>query len=97
MSQGKEGKSGNNFFQKYDFQQVKEQKIMERLHSANDRIENDDMEGALNEFNKIIFYDKNIPEVYAERAEIYIKLCDFSSAISNFKKALALKQDKGWQ
>lgn len=29
-----------------------------------------------------------VPEVYAERAEIYIKLCDFSSAISNFKKAL---------
>jgi hypothetical protein len=29
-----------------------------------------------------------VPEVYAERAEIYIKLCDFSSAISNFKKAI---------
>lgn len=57
-------------------------------------------EGALVEFSKIIFYDKNsnlflsfniltiVPEAYAERAEIYIKLCDFSSAISNFKKAL---------
>lgn len=40
------------------------------------------------EFSKILFYDKSIPEAYAERAEIYIKLCDFSSAISNFKKAL---------
>ena len=30
-----------------------------------------------------------VPEVYAERAEIYIKLCDFSSAISNFKKAIS--------
>jgi hypothetical protein len=30
-----------------------------------------------------------VPEAYAERAEIYIKLCDFSSAISNFKKALS--------
>ena len=33
---------------------------------------------------KVEFYFeqlKNIPEVYAEKAEIYIKLCDFSSAI----------------
>lgn len=72
---------------------------MERLHRANDMIEINNLEGALVEFSKIIFYDKNsmielslklfiVPEVYAERAEIYIKLCDFSSAISNFKKAL---------
>ena len=32
-----------------------------------------------------------VPEAYAERAEIYIKLCDFSSAIANFKKALSLR------
>ena len=37
-----------------------------------------------------MFYDKAIPEVYVEKAEIYIKLCDFSSAISCFKKALHL-------
>ena len=70
---------------------------MERLHKANDMIEVCNYEQALVEFNKIIFYDKNsmvltliqiVPEVYAERAEIYIKLCDFSSAIANFKKAL---------
>ncbi len=67
---------------------MKEQKIIERLHRANDFIEVNNYEGALVEFQKILFFDKNIPEVYAERAEIYIKLCDFSSAISNFKKAL---------
>jgi Tfp pilus assembly protein PilF len=61
---------------------------MERLQSASAKIDQQDYEGALVEFAKIIFYDKNIPEAYAERAEIYIKLCDFSSAISNFKKAL---------
>ena len=78
---------------------------MERLHKANDMIEINNLEAALVEFSKIIFYDKNstnffirclrktiisflVPEVYAERAEIYIKLCDFSSSISNFKKAL---------
>jgi tetratricopeptide (TPR) repeat protein len=73
---------------------------MEKLHNANNMIEVNNLEGALSEFTKIIFYDKNsnfhsklytlklVPEVYAERGEIYIKLCDFSSAISNFKKAL---------
>jgi Tfp pilus assembly protein PilF len=50
-------------------------------------------DGALVEFNKVIFYDKNIPEVYAEKAEIYIKLCDFSSAIAQFKKAIMLRHD----
>ena len=40
-----------------------------------------DYENALVEFNRVLFYDKEIPEVYAEKAEIYIKLCDFSSAI----------------
>jgi Tfp pilus assembly protein PilF len=49
------------------------------------------LEKALVEFNKVLFYDKSIPEVYVEKAEIYIKLCDFSSAISCFKKALHLK------
>ena len=54
-------------------------------------------EGALIEFNKVIFYDKNIPEVYAEKAEIFIKLCDFSSAIQQFKKALQLRNESFWQ
>lgn len=55
-----------------------------------------DYETALIHFNKVIFYDKNIPEVYAEKAEIYIKLCDFSSAIQQFKKALQLRVEDGW-
>jgi tetratricopeptide (TPR) repeat protein len=38
-----------------------------------------------------------VPEAYAERAEIYIKLCDFSSAIANFKKALSLRQVPEWE
>lgn len=39
----------------------------------------------------MLFYDKSIPEVFVEKAEIYIKLCDFSSAITCFKQALHLK------
>jgi len=53
-------------------------------------------ERALIEFNKVLFYDKNIGEVYAEKAEIYIKMCDFSSAIQQFKKALIIRQDDNW-
>lgn len=48
-------------------------------------------------FNKVIFYDKTIPEVYVEKAEIYIKLCDFSSAIQCYKKAMTIKPSEEWQ
>ena len=65
----------------FDFGSVKEKKIMEKLQSATDLVNKMEYEGALIEFNKVLFYDKNIPEVYAEKAEIYIKMCDFSSAI----------------
>jgi len=86
-----------DIYQKFDFSKVKEEKKMEKLKRANDKIEVNDFEGALSEFSKILFYDKNIAEVYAERAVIYIKLCDFSSAISNFKKALQLKKVEEWE
>jgi Tfp pilus assembly protein PilF len=55
--------------------------IEEKLKEGTKAVYNMDYETALIHFNKVIFYDKNIPEVYAEKAEIYIKLCDFSSAI----------------
>lgn len=46
----------------------------------------------------MLFYDKTIPEVYVEKAEIYIKLCDFSSAIQCYKKALNLKHtEETWE
>tara|TARA_B110000305_G_C18771317_1_gene329726 strand:+ start:215 stop:379 length:165 start_codon:yes stop_codon:yes gene_type:complete len=54
---------------------------MERLQAGTKCVTEMDYEAALMEFNKVIFYDKDIPEVYAEKAEIYMKLCDFSSAI----------------
>lgn len=77
--------------QKYEFSRIREEKILERLRKAELALEKDELEQALVEFNKVLFYDKTIPEVYVEKAEIYIKLCDFSSAISCFKKALHLK------
>lgn len=51
------------------------------MQEGTDCVHNMDYEGALIAFNKVIFYNKKIAEVYAEKAEIYIKLCDFSSAI----------------
>jgi len=76
---------------------MKESTILKKLESGAKFVQNMDYESALIEFNKVIFYDKNLPEVYAEKAEIYIKLCDFSSAIQNFKKALMLRHEDGWQ
>ena len=64
---------------------------MEKLRRAEEALEQDDLDTALVEFNKVLFYDKTIPEVFVEKAEIYIKLCDFSSAIQCFKKALNIK------
>lgn len=79
-----------------DFNHIKEEKILEKLRKAEEALEREDLDQALVEFNKVIFYDKTIPEVYVEKAEIYIKLCDFSSAIQCFKKALFLKQNDEW-
>jgi tetratricopeptide (TPR) repeat protein len=70
---------------KFIFLEAKKQIIMDRLHRASDFVEMGDLESALCEFNKILFYDKTIAEAYAERAVIYLRLCDFSSAIANFK------------
>lgn len=64
-----------------DFGQAIEKKIMQKMQEGTECVQNMDYEGALIAFNKVIFYDKKIAEVYAEKAEIYIKLCDFSSAI----------------
>ena len=61
------------------------------MRKAEQALEEEKLEQALVEFNKVIFYDKTIPEVFVEKAEIYIKLCDFSSAINCFKQALHLK------
>ena len=80
----------------FDFNQVKEQKIMEKLQKGTEFVEATDYESALIEFNKVIFYDDKIAEVYAEKAEIYIKLCDFSSAIQQFKKALQVRPEESW-
>ena len=46
-----------------------------KLRKAEEALEDENLDKALVEFNKVLFYDKTIPEVYVEKAEIYIKLC----------------------
>ena len=82
--------------QGYDYNTVKQRTIKEKLEAATVCVQNFDFEGALMLFNKVIFYDKTIAEVYAEKAELYMKMCDFSSAIQQFKKALYFKHDDTW-
>lgn len=88
---------GTETLEKFVFSEARKQIIVDRLHRASDFVEVGDLESALCEFNKILFYDKSIAEAYAERAEIYLKLCDFSSAIANFKKAISLKPNDDWE
>ena len=73
-----------------NYPKLKEDHIFLKLNAAEKALEKDDLEQALIEFNKVLFFEKTIPDVYVEKAEIYIKLCDFSSAIQCFKKALGL-------
>ena len=73
-----------------NFSKIKEEHIFKKLNDAEKCLDKDDLEGALIEFNKVLFFEKTIPDVYVEKAEIFIKLCDFSSAIHCFKKALSL-------
>ena len=79
-----------DILKKYDFSRIKEDEILSHLRKAEEALEEEDWELALVCFNKVIFYDKSIPEVYIEKAEIFIKICDFSSAIQCFKKALLI-------
>ena len=67
--------------QALNFGHAIEKKIIEKMKEGTECVHNMDYEGALIAFNKVLFYDKKIAEVFAEKAEIYIKLCDFSSAI----------------
>lgn len=86
----------STIYQQLDFGQAIEKKIIEKMQDGQECVHNMDYEGALIAFNKVIFYDKKIAEVYAEKAEIYIKLCDFSSAIQQFRTALRIRHDDSW-
>ncbi|XP_033728912.1 tetratricopeptide repeat protein 16-like isoform X2 [Pecten maximus] len=50
-----------------------------------------DQQGCINAVNKAMGLAPDVPKYYVERAEAYIQLCDFKSAILNYKKACLLE------
>lgn len=50
-----------------------------------------DHQGCINAVNKAMGLKADVPKYYVERAEAYIQLCDFKSAILNYKKACLLE------
>lgn len=70
-----------------DYDQLKEDKIEERRHAASKYVFNGETEKAILEYNRIIFLDPNNAKMYAERGNLFIKICDLGSAIANYRKA----------
>ena len=50
-------------------------------------------EGALTCFSKAIFLEPDNAAHYKARAEVYLAMCDFKSATSNFRKAVMLDNE----
>ena len=53
----------------------------------------EDCNQAMSSFNKAIALKPDIIKYYIARGECYLQLCDFQSAILNFKKACILDPD----
>jgi tetratricopeptide (TPR) repeat protein len=73
-----------------DFDALKLDKIEERRHKASRYVFNGETEKAILEYNRIIFLDPSNAKFYAERGNLFIKICDLGSAIANYRKALRL-------
>jgi tetratricopeptide (TPR) repeat protein len=73
-----------------DYDALKADKIEERRHAASKFVYDGETEKAILEYNRIIFLDQNNAKFYAERGNLFIKICDLGSAIANYRKALRL-------
>nr|XP_058928545.1 tetratricopeptide repeat protein 16 [Kogia breviceps] len=58
-------------------------------HRGHQCLEQEDWEVAVLFFSRGLYLDSQLVEFYALRAEAYIQLCDFSSAVQNLRKAYA--------
>ena len=75
----------------------KEIKDLTACHeSVDDALADDNYSLALQLLGKAVFLVPNDYRAYDRRADIYAKLCDFKSAVANFKRAFALcpEEDK---
>lgn len=78
---------------KETFSSVLLYKLEERQISARKFIEEGNFEQAILEYNKIIFLAPEEPIYYIERAQVYLKIGDLGSAISNYRKATKLSKN----
>ena len=56
-------------------------------------VENEDFQKALKYLNKAIVLDPEVADYYTERGEVYLQICDFKSAILNYRRACILHPD----
>eukprot|EP00163_Fabomonas_tropica_P014853 TRINITY_DN2701_c0_g1_i1.p1 TRINITY_DN2701_c0_g1~~TRINITY_DN2701_c0_g1_i1.p1 ORF type:complete len:219 (+),score=21.97 TRINITY_DN2701_c0_g1_i1:104-760(+) len=68
-------------------------KAGQRFSAALDHIAAGRYHDALTDLSKAVFLNPNAPEYYKSRAETYLLLCDFKSAVMNFKKAILLRPE----
>ncbi|GFN88430.1 tetratricopeptide repeat protein 16, partial [Plakobranchus ocellatus] len=71
--------------------QIVTKRAYEHYESAMERKNDNDLLGIITYLNKAINLKTDDPIFYVERAEAYIQLCDFQSAILNYKKACLLE------
>eukprot|EP00357_Protocruzia_adherens_P002335 CAMPEP_0114978836 /NCGR_PEP_ID=MMETSP0216-20121206/4034_1 /TAXON_ID=223996 /ORGANISM="Protocruzia adherens, Strain Boccale" /LENGTH=524 /DNA_ID=CAMNT_0002340089 /DNA_START=865 /DNA_END=2439 /DNA_ORIENTATION=+ len=72
-------------------ERIQLEKIQTTIQRAKEFDSMGEYEKALAEYSKVQFLDKNNADVYIVKAELYLKMCDFGSAISHYKKANTLR------
>ncbi|XP_036117472.1 tetratricopeptide repeat protein 16 [Molossus molossus] len=68
-------------------------KVREYYYRGYECLEQEDWELAVLFFSRALHLDSQLVDFYALRAEAYIQLCDFSSAIQNLRRAYAFQPE----
>ncbi|XP_054582693.1 tetratricopeptide repeat protein 16 isoform X1 [Eptesicus fuscus] len=68
-------------------------KVREYYHRGHWCLEREDWETAVLFFSRAIHLDPQLVDFYALRAEAYIQLCDYSSAVQNLRRAHSFQPD----
>ncbi|XP_058380664.1 tetratricopeptide repeat protein 16 [Diceros bicornis minor] len=68
-------------------------KVREHYHRGQKCLEQEDWEAAVLFFSRALHLDPQLVDFYALRAEAYIQLCDFSSAIQNLRRACSFQPE----
>lgn len=81
-----------------NYQAIKDAQMANYMKRAQEYARGGETEKAILEYNRMLFLVKESncyadPALYIERGKLYIQLCDLSSAIANYRKALKLRAD----